>query len=152
MKISICKSDRLMICLLFITVASLVNVVQVANAASIEGQWCENGKPYTCYPPVTNQSDTYICTDSTVITKFSEKSLQWNVKETLHFYSDGFTNGKSKSRQYSRQFVHPADATGDIYEHREESDGSTRLYKLVTKDNEIDIVFEQIPNDSDATI
>ena len=151
MKISICKSDRLMTCLLFIAIAFFVNVAQLAGAASIEGQWCENGKPYTCYPPVTNQSDAYICTDSTVITKADAKSLQWNVKETLHFYSDGFMNGKSKSRQYSRQFIRQADATGNIYKHGEKSDAATRSYKLVAKDDEIDLVFEQIPLESDAT-
>lgn len=122
-----------------------------AYGASIEGQWCENGRPYTCYPPVTNGSDRYVCTDSTSISIEKPDTINWVVKETLHFYAHGYMNGKSEARQYTRQFTRSADVRGNIYQHQETSRDAIRSYKLVVRDQSIDILFEQSPKAPDAT-
>lgn len=119
-------------------------------AASIEGQWCENGKPYSCFPPVTNQSDHYVCTDSTVITQISPKTLQWTVRETVHFYTDGFINGKTESKQIVTRFVRADKSKANIFESREDSDAASRLRKLIVSDDEINAIFNQIPHQADA--
>jgi hypothetical protein len=122
----------------------------LSPAATIEGQWCDNGKPYACYPPVTNQSDHYVCTDSTTITQAGPKSLQWVVKETLHFYTDGLINGKTESKQVTTQFVNADESNANVFEHREDSDAASRSRKLIVRDDEINVVFNQIPHEPDA--
>ncbi|MGD8566725.1 MAG: hypothetical protein PVJ39_01375 [Gammaproteobacteria bacterium] len=118
--------------------------------ASLEGQWCENGKPYACYPPVTNQSDHYVCTDSTTITRVGPKSLQWVVNETLHFYTDGLINGKTKRKQIITRFDRTDDSNTNVFEHREESEAVSRSRKLIVRNDDINVIFNQIPHEEDA--
>ncbi|KPJ93050.1 MAG: hypothetical protein AMJ55_08825 [Gammaproteobacteria bacterium SG8_15] len=65
-----------------ISLTSMLTLTGVACAASIEGKWCQDGQPYTCYPPVQHDADTYICTNSTLVLNSTAESLEWVVSQT----------------------------------------------------------------------
>ncbi|MGD8641159.1 MAG: hypothetical protein PVG89_11060 [Gammaproteobacteria bacterium] len=137
MKIAYCQAGCL--------IASLV-FPPVGDTATITGQWCENGKPYTCYPPVSNSSNTYVCTDSTSITDVKPDSLQWIIKETVHYYTDGVINGKTETRQRKTRFIRRGDADSRVFEHREDVQDASRSRKLTIDDDKLDVVFNQLPS------
>ncbi|WP_455206765.1 hypothetical protein [Kaarinaea lacus] len=122
----------------------------ISYAASIEGKWCQDGQPYTCYPPVQHDADTYICTNSTTITNNTSGSLEWVVNQTLHYYTDGLTNGKTKDNQVRFKFTRSDDALQVIYKNTTEIADATQERSLVIGDDSLNLELLQIPDDKDA--
>ena len=122
----------------------------VSTAASIVGNWCPHGQPYTCYPPVQHDSETYICIDSSTITIATDETLKWVVNETHHFYEGGVTTGKSKPEQVSTTFSRDSNFQQPVYISTNYTGEVTQLHRFTIKDNRLILEFIQTPEDSDA--
>lgn len=81
-----------------------ISLPTIANSANIIGEWCENGGPYLCYPPIDNKNYEYTCTDSTRITRVSNEAIEFVTEQTVHYYSGGFKNGKTHTNRIKEVF------------------------------------------------
>lgn len=121
-------------------------------AEDITGKWCENGGPYTCYPPIDNKTSTYTCIDSTSITNADEHRLDWITTQTIHYYSNGFKNGKSKPGEEVLTFKRIGTAPTMRYQHVEENRDVRRLWQLQIQQSSMEMIYEQIPNSAEIPV
>ncbi|MCI0506222.1 MAG: DUF4189 domain-containing protein [Gammaproteobacteria bacterium] len=96
------------------------------------------------------ESDTYICTDGTTIVNSTPESLEWVVNQTLHYYTNGLTNGQTKPEQVTLKFKRSGDAPQVIYKNTTEIDDATQERRLIVGDGNLNLEFQQIPNKKDA--
>jgi len=93
----------------------------VCNATNLVGEWCENGGPYICYPPIDNKKPEFICTEGTRITKATEDAIELVTHQTIHYYSNGFKNGKTKPHLVKQVYKRAATNGTDVFELYEAS-------------------------------
>jgi len=135
--------------LILILIVMLPGVVQ---AESLIGNWCENGGPYICYPPIENTTDTYACTDSTTIVKADDNTIDWVVNQTIHYYSDGFRNGKTKSLQIKRTFTRNSHYPGVMFEQTELLKDVQEQRQLKVDGQSLIMDYKQISETSDSPL
>lgn len=138
------KIDRncslLLICLTFPT---------LGNAANIIGEWCENGGPYLCYPPIDNKNYEYVCTDSTRVTRVSDDAIEFVTQQTIHYYSGGFKNGKTHTDVIKEVFKRTSDGQANHFEKTEKSRTENISKQLNVSDDLIQLSFRRKSIDSD---
>ena len=114
------------------------------KADNLVGKWCEDGGPYTCYPPIQNKTDEYTCIESTTITKADANSIQWVINQTIHYYSDGLKNGKTKPEKITRIFQRNTSFPYPVYEHKASLDDYLQQWRLKISNQDLEIAFKQI--------
>ena len=124
------------------------NIGPTINGKNINGKWCQDGEPYICYPPVQYDSDTYVCTDSTIVNNASPNSLEWIINQTNHYYVGGITSGNSRPQQVRLTFNRSADPLQQSYENITHANDATQLRRLVVKDDSLLFELTQIPEDT----
>jgi len=133
-----------------ISLTSMLTLTGVACAASIEGKWCQDGQPYTCYPPVQHDADTYICTNSTLVLNSTAESLEWVVSQTHHSYAGGITTGNAEPKQVRLKFKRNSDPLQKVYENSIEVDHASEVRRLLVKDDALLLEYTEIPDDPKA--
>jgi len=132
-------------------IASCLIIFPAASPAeNIVGKWCPHGQPYTCYPPVQHDSDTYKCTESTAVVAATDETLEWVANETHHIYVDGVTTGTTKSEQVKITFSRDTKSQQAVYISTNYTGDVTQLHRFTVKDNQLILEFIQTPEDSDA--
>lgn len=118
------------------------------------GEWCENGGPYLCYPPIDNKKPEYICTDSTRITKATDDHIVFETTQTVHYYSDGFKNGKTSTARIRNIFKRNPENSPDQYQATEQGDNGRVLRELKVRENHIQMSFrrESLSSENPAII
>ena len=110
-----------------------------SNATDIVGNWCENGGPYVCFPSIDSKSPTYVCTDSTSVTKASERSIEFVTQQTVHYYNNGILSGNTKPRTVKKVFDRVSNNPALVFEHVETVKGEEQTRKLILIDDMLQI-------------
>lgn len=113
------------------------------NTASVIGEWCENGGPYLCYPPIDNKNHEYVCTDSTRISRINEDAVEFVTQQTIHYYSGGFKNGKTKAHTTKEIFRRDSDDQAGHYKIIEKNRGEKIQREMRVSDDLIQISFHK---------
>lgn len=130
-------------------IALVITFTCSSHAASIVGEWCENGGPYLCYPPIDNKKSEYVCTDSTSVTKANDELVVFVTKQTIHYYSDGFKNGKTRTKLVKNIFKRSDKNIADRYEMIDSEDDNEIHRELRLEDNLLQISFRKKSSSSE---
>jgi len=125
--------------LVFPIISVLFVISGNAHAAQPIGEWCENGGPYVCYPPIDNKNDEYICTDGTSITKAGEDSIEFETRQTVHFYSQGIKNGNTKPHVVKNIFRRASQNQDNAFELIETTGGEEIRRELKISDDTLQL-------------
>ncbi|WP_455375636.1 hypothetical protein [Kaarinaea lacus] len=121
----------------------------VSDATSLTGEWCENGGPYICYPPIDNKKSEFICIDGTTVTKATDDAIEFVTKQTIHYYSDGFKNGKTKPQFIKKIFKQTASSNDKVYELTETNRDEIIHRQLRVAKDTLQLSFSRKPTSSD---
>jgi len=122
---------------------------QLATSASLVGEWCENGGPYVCYPPIDNKNSEYVCTDGTSISEATDETVVFVTRQTIHYYSNGFKNGKT-SPQIVKSIYRKVETNGADRFEFVETRGDEKIQRdLTVKGNTLQIAFSRETNSAD---
>jgi hypothetical protein len=99
---------------------------------------------------VQYEAGTYICTDSISIVNSNTGSLEWVINQTLHYYTNGLTNGQTKSEQVTLKFKRTGDTSRVIYKNTSENSNATQERRLLVGDGAINLEFQQIPRNKNT--
>jgi len=124
---------------------TVVTFPVIVQAADIEGRWCEDGQPYFCYPPVQHDTDTYVCTDSITIINSTPNSLEWIIDRTVHYYTNGLTNGASMPEQVKLKFTRTGDTPQTTFKNTTQIANAIHERRLVQSGGKLDLEFIQLP-------
>ena len=120
-----------------------------SQASELLGEWCENGGPYLCYPPIDNKKSEYVCTDGTSISKVADDHIVFVTRQTIHYYSDGFKNGKTRAHTIKNIFKRSSENGNNSYQLTENNDGREIHKQLRITDDLLQISFRKNSDDSD---
>ena len=125
-----------------------------ANAndlTSLVGDWCENGGPYVCYPPIDNKSSTFECTNKTRVTKVFEDKIVFVKQQTIHYYRNGILSGETRPRTIKEVFKRTPNNNATIFEHSETVDDNFETRRLAIKDDTLQVTFKRKADSTDET-
>ena len=123
-----------------------------SQASELLGDWCENGGPYLCYPPIDNKNSEYVCIDGTSVTKAEDNHIVFVTRQTIHYYSDGFKNGKTKTQTIKNIFKRHSENGSDHYELTEDNREQETHKQLRIKGDLLQISFSKKSADSDKPV
>lgn len=121
----------------------------ICNANSLVGEWCENGGPYICYPPIDNKKSEFVCTDATRITKATDHAIEFVTQQTIHYYSNGFKNGKTRPKIIRQVFKRSAANNADTFELLEANRDEIINRELQITNNTLKLSFSRKSSSSD---
>jgi len=130
-----------------VLIANLIILIQilplVSNASSLIGEWCENGGPYVCYPPIDNKNSEYVCTDGTNISEADHDKIVFVTRKTIHYYSNGFKNGQTKPQIIKQIFKRVKSDNIDRFELSENSNDEEILRQLTIQGDTLQMAYNR---------